>query len=58
MFDDLTYEEIEAIIYEITETDGNWYDLYLALSNEQLRRLRVRIKISNALLKRRQAVIA
>ena len=57
MFDDLTYEEIEAIVYEMMEIDGDWYDLYLALSNEQLRRLRVRAKIRKILLKRSEVVV-
>lgn len=57
MFDDLTYDEIEEIIHETAMVDGNWYDLYLALSLEQLRRLRIRIKIMDVMRKRIQMVI-
>lgn len=52
MFSDLTYEEMDEIVHEIIDKDANLYDLYLAISREQTRRLVVRAKIREALHKR------
>lgn len=57
MFEDLTYNQMEAIIDEMMEKDIELYDLYCALSMEQLRRLRKMVKIKTALRERSLKVI-
>ena len=57
MFDDLTYDEMDEIIYEMIENKIEIYELYYALTEEQKRRLIVRIAIKEAMRKRNQGVI-
>lgn len=56
MFDDLSHEQMEAIINEMMEKDIHLYDLYVALSAEQLRRLLKIVDIKLALRRRSQKV--
>lgn len=52
MFDDLTYKQMDGIIEEMMDKDIHLYDLYCALSSEQLRRVLRTVGIKEALRKR------
>ncbi len=56
MFKDLSYKQMEAIMYEMVEKDIELYDLYKALSEEQLRRLMRVARIGIALREKSQKV--